>query len=50
MAQEHRVAEDATVIVTTPNFSVNRSAEQRRSSVPSALRTSAPGYAGRWNA
>lgn len=26
MAQEHRVAEDATVIVTTPNFSVNRSA------------------------
>jgi hypothetical protein len=30
------------------NLGVNRSGEQRRCSVPAALRASAPVYAGRW--
>lgn len=33
--------------VTTPNICIDRSAERRRSSVPSAVRASAPGHAGR---
>lgn len=34
--------------VTKSNFCVNRGAEQRRCSVPAALRAPAPGHAGRW--
>jgi hypothetical protein len=47
MGEEHRAAENATIIVTTPNHRFDRSAQQLRRWVPVALRAPAPGQAKR---
>jgi hypothetical protein len=46
MGEEHRAAENAIIIVTTPNR-FDRSAQQLRRWVPVALRAPAPGQAKR---